>query len=109
MLSPSTMRLAAASVAIVLASTASAQHAVIQGRPDRLSELPPGQELSLYVPEARPAVATEAGAAVQPVRLANTAGWMPRLALVGALAVIGSLALTTRWRPRNAAVARGKR
>ena len=120
MLSTSTLRVAAASVAIVWASTASAQRAdtatlggpapvlaTEAGAPPesiamRVFDDPPAATEPLVVPlplaQSRPVAA-----AAQPVRLLNTAGWMPRLALVGLLALIGSLLLTTRWRVRNAA------
>jgi hypothetical protein len=41
---------------------ADSQRAVIEGRSYRLSELTPGQKLSVYVPEARLVVATDPGA-----------------------------------------------
>ena len=97
MLSPSTMRLAAASVTIVLASTASAQRAATA---------------TLGGPTL--AVATEAGAPPEsmakmlfddPPAATELPVDPPRLALVGVLALIGSLLLTTRWRVRNTAAA----
>lgn len=46
---------------------ADSQRAVIEGRTYRLSELNPGQQLSVYVPEARLVIATEPGASPEAV------------------------------------------
>lgn len=122
MLSSRTMRVAAASVAIVLASTASAQRAATAtlggptlavateagAPPESMAKMlfdDPPAATELPVDPLRLAQSQPVAAAAQPVRLPNTAGWMPRLALVGVLALIGSLLLTTRWRVRNTAAA----